>query len=377
MIKNPWKYSFIFILVFAISLLINPLEATGEIQPITEAEEQLKGISKKEQETLEKLFIYTQEIEEMERQQASISQEIENLINEIDSLDKSIEKEEKNYNFNLEIMEQVLVSYQRSGPASYLEALLNAKNLTSFIKSLNLIKEVTKNTGELLSSIEESKQFLEESRESLYDNKALLEVKRKELEEPIANMKKLLKEQEEYLDSLEDEKELYEDYLDNLKLMWDNIKLLFSEVVDEFSRIVREGHFTMDDLHIEFSFFSVKGSLHEDTFNRILNDNSTLTDMYFSFDDEKVKLDIPEYNLKLEGHFVVKDKMTLLFIPEAGSFYDMSLEIESIDELFNKQPLLINFESIAGDMILIDVELNKVYTESGYLKFTLNTRFLF
>ncbi|NLZ73566.1 MAG: hypothetical protein GX905_07095 [Bacteroidales bacterium] len=377
MIKKSWKYSFIFILVFTISLLINPLEATGEVQPITEAEEELNGINKKEQETLEKLFIYTQEIEEMERQQASITQEIDDLIIKIDSFDKSIEREEESYDFNLEIMEAVLVSYQRSGPASYLDALLNAKNLASFIKSLNLIKDISKNTGELLSSIEESKQFLEESRQSLYESKTLLEVKRKELEEPIANSKRLLKEQEEYLDSLENEKELYENYLDSLKLMWDNIKNLFSEVVDEFSRIVREDSFTMDDLHIEFSLFSVKGSLHEDTFNRILNDNSTLTDMYFTFDNDKVVVDIPEYKLIIEGHFVIQDKMVLLFVPEAGSFYDMSLEIESINELFKEQPLIINFESIAGDMLLIDVELNKVYTENGFLKFTLNTSFLF
>ncbi|NLJ97193.1 MAG: hypothetical protein GX321_08565 [Clostridiales bacterium] len=377
MLKKPWKYSFVFILVISISILINPLEVTGEVKPITEAEEQLKGISKEEQATLEKLFIYTQELEEMERQQAGISQEIEKLIREIDGLDKSIEKEEEKYNLNLGIMEQVLVSYQRSGPASYLEVLLNAKNLTSFIKSLNLIKDITKNTGELLTSIEESKQYLEESRQNLYDSKVLLETKRVELEESIANKKRLLKEQEDYLNSLEEQKELYEKHLDNLKLMWDNIKILFSEVVDEFTRIVREGHFTMDDLHIEFSFLSVKGSLHEDVFNRILNDNSSLTDMYFSFTDDGVKLDVPGYNLKLEGHFVIDDKMILLFVPEAGTFYDMHLEKESIDELFNKQPLIINFESIAGDMILIDVELNKVYTEKEYLRFTLKTSFFF
>ena len=113
MLKKPWKYSFVFILVISISILINPLEVTGEVKPITEAEEQLKGISKEERATLEKLFIYTQELEEMERQQAGISQEIEKLIREIDGLDKSIEKEEEKYNLNLGIMEQVLVSYQR------------------------------------------------------------------------------------------------------------------------------------------------------------------------------------------------------------------------------------------------------------------------
>ena len=61
--------------------------------------------------------------------------------------------------------------------------------------------------------------------------------------------------------------------------MWDNLKNLFSHVVDEFSRIIAEGHFTMEDLNLKFGLFSVKGSIHEDTFNRIINENSLLTEM--------------------------------------------------------------------------------------------------
>lgn len=373
MIKKPWKYPLILLFIFSVSLLIAPSKVTGEIQPITEAQEQLEGISKEEQETLEKLFTYTQDIEEMERQQASITKEIERLIIEIDSLDESIVNEQEEYDYNLELLELVLVSYQRSGPASYLDILLNAKDLTSFIKNLNLIKDITRNTGELLDSIEEMKLLLEEKKQNLSENKSLLEIKRAELEEPIAQMKRLLEEQEEYLDSLEEERDIYEKHLDNLKFMWDNLKDLFSEIVDEFSRIVREGHFTYDDLKIEFGFLSVKGALHEDTFNRILNDNSTLTDMFFAFDDDGVKVEVPEYNLVLEGKFVIEDSYSLLFLPEGGSFYEMELEIESIEELFSRKPLLVDFFSIAGDMLTIDIELKDVHTEDGYLKFTIDT----
>lgn len=377
MIKKPLKYSCIITFVLAVSILFSPSEATGEVKPITDAEEQLEGISKEEQETLEKLFTYTQEIEEMERQQESISSEINKLVVEIESLDASIAKEQEDFDFNLDIMERVLVSYQRNGPASYLDILLNAEDLTSFIKNLNLIKDITKNTGVLLSSIEESKQILEYNKQNLSNSKSLLETRRLELEEPIANKKRLLKEQEEYLDSLEEEKIIYQKYLDNLKLMWDNLKILFSEIVDEFTRIVRADHFTMEDLKVEFSFLSVKGSLQEDTFNRILNDNSTLADMFFTFDNNKVRLEIPEYKLALVGYFIIQDKSSLLFVPEEGTFFEMSLELESIGELLNRQPLLIDFESIAGDMITIDIKLNDVHTEDGYLSFTIDTGFWF
>ena len=377
MVIKHWKSSLIIVLVFSLGLLIAPSKATGETQAVTEAMEQLEGISKEEQETLEKLFLYTQEIEEMERQQTSINKEIERLVIDIDSLDKSIAKEEENYISNLELLELLLISYQRSGPASYLDILLSANDLTSFIKSLNLIKDITRNTRELLDSIEEIRLYLEEKKEELSQNKSLLEIRRGELEVAIINVKSLLEEQEKYLDSLEEKRELYEEHLDNLKFMWDNIKDLFSEIVGEFSRIVREEHFTMDDLKIEFGFMSIKGALHEDTFTRILNDNTALTDMYFSFNNDGVIVDVPEYKLTLRGYFIIQDSYSLLFVPEGGSFYDMALEIESIEELFSRKPLFIDFESIIGDMLTIDIKLKDVYTEDGYLKFTIDTGFFF
>lgn len=374
---KKWKYSFIVVLVLGMSILRRPFEAAGEVKSIEEASGQLTGISEKEQETLERLFILTQEIEEMEREEARLTAEINELVKEIDKLDVSILKEQENYNLYLGVMEQVLISYQRGGPASYLDILLKAENLTSFIKSLNLIKDISKNTGELLASIEESKQYLEETRKNLSDNMALLEVKREELLEPIAARKRLAEEQEAYLDSLEDEKELYQQYLDNLTMMWENLKRLFSNIVDEFSRIIGEGHFTTEDLNLKFNFFSLKGSVHQDTFNRIMNENSTLSEIVFSFSQDGVRIEVPDNNLVLEGYFVLEGSAALLFVPESGTFYGMALETESMDELFRNGPLLIDFEQVAGEMVTVDIELEDVETADGFIHFTIDTGFLF
>ncbi|NLK99930.1 MAG: hypothetical protein GX271_04630 [Clostridiales bacterium] len=374
---KKWKYSLIFILIISLSIWVEPYKATGEVKPIEEVNRQLQGISQEEQETLEKLFILTQEIEEMEREEARITEEINDLIVEIDELDKSITKEEESYNSNLKIMEQLLISYQRGGPASYLDILLKAENLTSFIKSLNLIKDISRNTGELLATIEESKLILEERKQSLADSVAKLELKREELQEPIAERKRLVKEQENYLDSLSEEKELYQQHLDNVKLMWDNLKKLFSEIVDEYARIINEGHFTMEDLNLQFSFFSLKGSIHEDTFNRIMNDNSTLSRMVFSFGQGRVRLEVPDNSLVLYGYFELGDTSSLLFIPEEGTFYGMALETESINELFKDGPLLLDFEQVAGDLVTIDIKLKDVEVADGFISFSIGIGSLF
>jgi peptidoglycan hydrolase CwlO-like protein len=372
------KYiAFTLILLLSTAILAKPYRVAGEVKPIEEAKEQLQGISEEEQKTLEKLFILTQEIEEMEREEARITEEINELIDEIDELDKSIIKEEENYDFNLSLLERVLKSYQRGGPASYLDILLKAENLTAFIKSLNLIKDISKNTGDLLASIEESKRILEDKRQELADNKILLEAKKEELKEPIAERKRLVKEQEDYLDSLSEEKELYQQHLDNIKLMWDDLKGLFSKTVDEFARIISEGHFTMEDLNLQFNFFSLKGSIHEDTFNRIINDNSTLSKIVFSFKQDYVSIEVPDSNLVLEGYFELQGTSALLFVPTAGTFYGMSLEKESLDELFRNGPLLIDFEQVAANLVTVDIKLKDVETVDGLIRFTIDIGSLF
>lgn len=370
-------FSVLFVLLISASILVSPFKVKGEVKPITEANEKLKEISEQEQQTLEKLFIIVQEIEEMEREEARIIKEIDDLTIEIEELDLSIEKEQENYDTYLNLLKRVLISYQRGGPASYIDIILKAEDLTSFIKSLNLIKDISRNTGELLASIEESRLYLEEIRQNHLDNISLLEVKKEELKEPIATRQRLVKELEEYLDSLEEEKERYQEHLNNLKLMWENLKELFSKIVDEFSRIIGEGHFTLEDLNLKFNFFSLKGSIHEDTFNRIINENSNLSNIVFSFEKEGVIVQVPDNNLVLKGSFVVREETALEFVPTDGTFYNMALEKESIEELFRNRPMIIDFENVVGDMIIIDIKLDEVVAQDGYLHFTIDTGFLF
>ena len=375
--KKICKLNVLFLLMISVSIAVRPYMASGEVKPITEANEKLRGITEQEQQTLEKLFILTQEIEEMEREEARIADEIKELESEIEKLDLSIKKEEENYDTYLNLLKQVLKSYQRGGPASYIDIILKAEDLASLIKSLNLIKDISRNTGELLASIEESRQNLEKKRQVLSDSLALLEAKNEELKGAIAERQKVAKEMEDFLDSLAEEKERFQEYLDNLKLMWENLKELFSKIVGEFSRIIGEGHFTLDDLNLKINFFSLKGSLHEDTFNRVINENSNLADMKFSFEKDLVRIEIPDNNLVLEGTFVIREKTALEFVPESGTFYNMALEPESIEELFRNGPMIIDFEKVAQDTITVNFELKEVVTGDGYLYFTIDTGFLF
>lgn len=371
------KRNALWVTVILICIIALPNRVSGEVKPITEAQEKLEGISEEEKKTLKKLFTLTQEIEEMEREEARISDEIDVMQDGIDKLEKSIQIEQDKYDKNLGLLEQVLVSYQRGGPASYLEIILQSKDLRTFIKSINLVKDISKNVGELLDTVEDIKIKLTEEMDKLAEKVQLQEDKKAELQIQVKKRLQVKKEQEAYLTSLKEEQSKYEQHLANLETMWQDLKDLFSGIVEEFSRIIGEGYFMEKDLNISFSFLSVKGSIHEDTFNRILSEHSKLPKMVFHFNEDNILLEVPDKNLVLEGKFVLQSKSAILFEVESGSFYQMPLEQESIEELFHDGPLIIDFEKVAGGMVTVDIDLTQVEAKDGALNFTIKVGFPF
>ncbi len=376
-LRNKMKSLYLWIAITLTLSIIVPGRVSGEVKPITEAQEKLKGISEEEEKTLEELFRLSQEIEDMEREVTRLNGEITVLEDRITELGGSIEKEQKEYDKQLYVLEQVLVSYQRGGPASYLELMLQSENLSAFLDNINLIKDISKNVSELLDTIEATKQRLAEQKEGLEAENLLLEEKKEELKEPIREKNRLVAEQEAYLETLKEEKKKYEEHLANLTLMWSDLKEVFASVVGEFSRIIGEGYFTTEDLNLSFNLFSVKGSLTDDTLNAVLQEHSTLPEIVFSFQPDNIKLEIPDKNLILNGRFEVSGKSALLFVVESGSFYGMPLEQASIEELFKEGPLLIDFEAVAGELVMLEINLDSVEAKDGFLEFRIRAGFSF
>jgi peptidoglycan hydrolase CwlO-like protein len=338
-------------------------------------EEKLDTITEEEKAVLKDLFFLTQEIEEMERQEAEITEEIIEQQSHIKELETNIQAQQKEYDQQLSIMEKVFVSYQKMGPASYLETLLNAKDFTTFLRSINIIRNLSDNVNNLLESLESDKLKLIQEKDTLAKHIVILEEKKAALKEPLLRKRQLKAEQEAYLDSLEENKSYYEEQLNNLDQMWEAIKILFSQIVEEFKTIINAGSFTDEDLNLKLSFTNISGSLHEDSLNQILNENSKLPNMVFDFNPDIVKIEIPDKHLVLYGNFIIEDNSIIKFQVEEGSFYDMPLEKTSIDELFREGSIRIDFMEIAGDMLIFDIQLKGVGVNEHYLEFELTPDF--
>jgi peptidoglycan hydrolase CwlO-like protein len=291
-----------------------------------EMQDNLDGINEAEKVTLKELFLLSQEIEEMEREEIKITNDIQTLEADINILESKIKTQQEDYDSQLSVLKKVLVSYERMGPASYLETLLSAEDFTTFLRSINIIRNLSHNVNKLLDSIEVEKKQLTEEKDVLDNKVAKLEEKREALKEPLLKKQQLKAEQEAYLNSLEGDKLYYKEQLDNLEQMWEASKKVFTQIVDDFKTIISSGSFQTEDLNINFSFGKISGSINEDTFNRIIEENSKLPKLVFHFKEDQIEIEIPENHLILRGKFTIEDKSSLKFQVESGSFYDLPLE---------------------------------------------------
>lgn len=343
----------------------------GQVQPITDVEEKLQDISDVEEAVLENLFSLSQEIEEMERHKDRIATEIELLQNESKKLAVEIEQMQKIYDNQLNILKEVLVSYQRRGPVSFLETILKSSNLSDFIQSLNIIREISRNTDELLSKIENSKKQLAMENEKLLHKEQELEKNRIQLQLTLDEMYGLKEEQEAILSSLGEARELYQVELQRLQQLWDEIKVLFSEILVHFTKLVEQGEIPIDTLNLKISFPRISGTIYNQTLNNILKNQPELPEMVFVFSPEGIWVNVPEKHLSLRGVFEIKNKTVLQFEVEEGSFYGMPLTEASLAELFKNGPIVIDFNEIMlGSVILESVEVF-----DGYLEFIVTPNF--
>lgn len=359
------------LLATVLMIILLPIRASGEVKPIEELQQKLEGISAEEQEVLVKLFAITQDIEGLEREERRLSEELTVTQAQIKTLEKEITEMESDYNLQLDVLKQVLINYQQGGPASYIEILLSAESLSEFLKSMNLLKDISYNVNGLLESIELAKEDLQKEKASLNEQVLLMEETKLKLKENIHKKQSLKEEQEAYLASLKQDREGYEEQLSALETMWEDSRLLFSDIVDEFTGIIHAGYFTMEDLNISFGFFKVKGSIAEETFNRILRENSKLTETIFHFEDQEVVIEVPDKHLVLTGVFSITGDTAIRFDIKEGTFYELPLEQTSLDELFVKGPMTIDFGVIAADMLTIDITLDQVESKDGMLNFVI------
>lgn len=354
------------IIVFACVILLTSIFPAiliaDEEESIEDIEEKLLSITEEEKQILEYLFLQVQEIEELERDETNLNVEVNTMQYEIENLEDRITSEEQSYDKYKDILKEVLKTYQRMGPGSYIEIILSSESMSDLFNRINTLRDLTKGTGELLESLDKSLFKLTTEKSNLAEKLKLLESKRLVLREAIDKKMLHIKAKEDYLISLAGNREYFLERLDNMNSVMNELKSLILELSGEFANLIGNSNFPEDAIKLEFTLSGMKGSISEDVFNKIISEHTGFPDMTFSFKPGKIELIIPEKSVYFAGNFIIVNGNSLKYDITEGSIYDMKLEKSSIDDLFSSGYFVLNLKPLLDKNTIKSIE-----SKNGYI----------
>lgn len=349
-------------IILIIAIIIVPFSIYSYSQPsneesVSEVQNSIVELSDEEKKILEELFLVLQDIMEMEEREKSIILAMESLKINITDIEDRIKDETIKYESNLNIMEEVLKSYQRNGSTSFLELVLSSDSLGTLLKRINAIRDISRNTENLLNTIEEGKEKLVEEKKNLNSTLEDYEIRQKELKDALDKKFALKDDLERRLSSLKEEQSKYEDYLRRLEMSFHEIKPIFSETINTFVKMIEDGNLPEDVMDISISLPNIKGVIYEDKLRNILKAYKFPADFDLIFTKERIELYMPELNLYMAGTFEIVDPHTIKLKVVDGKYMGLTLEQASIEELFKNGYLIMNFKSLLDKNKIKSIEI--------------------
>ncbi len=111
------------------------------------------------------------EVETLQAQESEILKYIEKAEQELEVSNSRYERQKQ-------LLEKRLVAMYEMGQNSYLEILLNSKNITDFLSNYYLISEISRADEELLQTVDAEKEYNKKLKETLETKKAILTASR-------------------------------------------------------------------------------------------------------------------------------------------------------------------------------------------------------
>lgn len=344
LMKKLISISFIVMILFSFGLGIH---ATLSSDLTPEEPKSIEDLTNDEKRILEELFIIVQEIKEMEEVERTSSIEIDNLKIDIKGIEEDIQEKSIEYDDNLNIMEKILKSYQKSGSNTYLELILGSESLSTLLRRINLLRDISSSTEDLLIKLEDAKEALIMDRNKIQEKLEDVEERQRQVREAIQKQIALKDDLEKRLASLQDEKSKYEEYLSRLENSWIEIKPIFTETINQLTKMIEDGNIPQDTIDINISLTGVKGIIREESLERILSSQSFPTKVEMILNKDSMELILPEIGIEMSGKLeILENNQSLRFNMDNGSYLDMKLEKSALEELFSFGYLEFNFKKL-------------------------------
>lgn len=346
-----------------ILLVLVVFQPPGKALPTQPIEEELSWLSLKEDRVFRELFALSMTLANLEKEKERLVEEMNMRRDELRELEEEIREQEGRHRRTVEGLAQVLRSYQRLGPASHLEILLEARDLADFLRRVNLLRDLAQGTEKLLRSIEESRTALAAEREKYEAKLAALAAKEREVAQAHAQALAVREKLEEQLRALAEERQYYQAQLLQMQQTWGELKPFFTETLKELAENIDWRKIPREALKTRLSLRGIYGTLSEDSLNSIIRNYPELSGVWFRFAPGQASLVLPESRLVLEGTFVVANDTAIRFQVTQGTFYGFPLDQETIGQLLPDRQLTIDFKPLIGRNVLRAVEIREKEVE--------------
>lgn len=213
--------------IYTITNAVNmsDLEAEKEKarQELNETSKELENIKIELTEALETVNKIEAQIIDSETKLKETESQIANLEDEIKKTGEKLQYIKKDYAEQKEALENRLVALYEMGETTYLDVLLNSKNITDFISRYYLIGEIAEYDNDLLKTIEREKNKIEEIDKQLTKKVEELKVAKNTQEKTLVALENARTIKNSYVAELTEEEQNTQKQIEEYNSKLDNI----------------------------------------------------------------------------------------------------------------------------------------------------------
>ena len=174
---------------------------------IEENKQKKEEITAEKNQTISEVEDITNQISDYENQINELDAKISELNTQITESEKKIEEAQAQYDEQKELLDTRLVVAYEQGETSYLDVLLSSENIVDFISNYFYISELATSDTELMDSLQQEKQEIEQAKTELENSKRELDTSKAEKQSITTQLEQTKSEKNEKVAQLtEDEK---------------------------------------------------------------------------------------------------------------------------------------------------------------------------
>ena len=183
---------------------------------IEENKQKKEEITAEKNQTISEVEDISEQISNYESQISELNSKISDLNTKIEESERKITEAQAKYDEQKELLDTRLVVAYEQGETSYLDVLLSSENIVDFISNYFYISELATSDTELMDSLQQEKQEIEQAKTELENSKRELDTSKAEKQSITTQLEQTKSEKNEKVAQLTEDEKTIQAQIDEL-----------------------------------------------------------------------------------------------------------------------------------------------------------------